>query len=287
MSKGVDTAVAAYLEQLRLEGRSPATIYARRRALARLAAALPVPLLAATQPDLMDWRAGLMVAAGTVLDYVTAARRFYAFAQEAGLRADNPAARLPAPRRARGLPRPIAWDDLVLALTSAPPRIRPWLVLASYCGLRAKEVALLRRECILETLPQPLILVAADATKGRRERTVPLCGFVLSEIPLWQLPRNGWAFRRYDGSAGHNSPAKVSQLANAHLHSAGVGATLHQCRHFFGTETYRAKKDLLLVRDLLGHADVSSTQGYAAWDRPSAVAAVEAIPAPRRLRAAG
>ena len=51
--------VAAHLASLRQRGHTPGAIYARRRALARMTAALPVPLLDATPADLAAWRAGL------------------------------------------------------------------------------------------------------------------------------------------------------------------------------------------------------------------------------------
>ena len=57
-SPGLPVAVlAAHLEALRLRGHTPGTNYARRRALARMAAAIPVPLLEATGADLRAWRA--------------------------------------------------------------------------------------------------------------------------------------------------------------------------------------------------------------------------------------
>jgi site-specific recombinase XerC len=76
----------------------------------------------------------------------------------------------------------------------------------------------------------------------------------------------------------------VSQLANQHLHACGSAATLHQLRHWFGTETYRARRDLRVVQELLGHASPMSTAGYAAYDQADQVAVVSALPVPRGLR---
>ena len=52
------------------------------------------------------------------------------------------------------------------ALQLAPPRIRPWLVLAAWCGLRAKEIALLRAESVMTSARPPVLLVTAEATQG-------------------------------------------------------------------------------------------------------------------------
>ena len=276
--------VAAHLRQLQLAGRSPATVYARRRALARLRAALGVPLLEASPAGLMAWRAGLAVLPGTVTDYVCHAREFYAWAVAGGLLEDSPAAGLPVPARVRRLPRPVAEADLFAAVAGAPPRIRPWLVLAGWAGLRACEIAGLRREQVLDTARPPVLVIAVEATKGRRERVVPLCEFALGEL-LPCLPAAGWVFRRLDGAPGPNSAARVSQLANRYLHQAGTAASLHQLRHRFGTEAYRARRDLRLVQELLGHADPATTAGYAAIAPADAAAVVDALPAPGRLRA--
>jgi integrase len=201
-----------------------------------------------------------------------------------GLIAENPADALPVPRLARRVPRPVSEQDLMEALAAAPRRIRCWLVLAAWCGLRTKEVALLRVENILVTASPPVLIVAADATKGRTERVVPLSAFVLAELAAARLPASGYAFRRMDGRPGPNEPWRVSQLANKHLHECGVQSTLHALRHRFGTETYRASRDLRAVQELLGHASPSTTAAYAAYDRPLARAAVDALPVPERLR---
>src|SRR5260370_914737 len=78
--------------------------------------------------------------------------------------------------------------DLFDALDGAPPRIRRWLVLAGWAGLRAVEIALLRRECVLDAAVQPVLLIAADATKGPNERLVPMSAFVLGELCDYGLP---------------------------------------------------------------------------------------------------
>jgi integrase len=278
-------AIEDHLEHLRLLGHSAATIYGRGMFLRRLARALPVALLSATTAHLTAWRAGLAVSDDAIVHYVSAAASFYAWCVREGLRPDNPAARLPVPRSPRRLPRPVARDDLMHALAAASPRIRPWLVLASHAGFRACEVAYLRRECVLDTATPPVLLIADGATKGHHERRVPMSAFVVAEIvPV--LPASGWVFRRMDGRKGPNSPGLISHLANRHLHDCGVAASLHQLRHFFASEAYKAGRDIRAVQAMMGHARLETTANYAEFDQSSAVAAVEAIPAPARLRVA-
>ena len=284
MDAGDAAAVAAHLDWLRLRGLAAGTLWARHRALVRMTMLLPCPLLEASPADLLAWRRGLQLSPHAVCSYVSHARQFYAWAAAEGLVAVNPAARVPAPRRGRTVPRPIGEAELMLALAAAPPRIRPWLVLAGWAGLRAREIAFLRRENVLEQAPAPVIRVVAGATKGIDERLVPMSRFVAGELaPV--LPPRGWVFVRLDGR-GPNQPWTVSHLANGHLHACGVTATLHQLRHRFGTEAYRVTRDLRAVQDLLGHRDPASAAGYAAPAAPAAIEAVEGIPVPPgRLRA--
>jgi integrase/recombinase XerC len=283
-----DSVVRAHLHHLELEGLAGGTVEARRRALLRLQAAIGMPLLEAAAADLAAWRAGLTIDPDSVAAYVSHARQFYEWAIGAGLLAGpNPAGELPVPRRPRRLPRPISERDMFAAVAGAPPRIRPWLVLAGWAGLRAKEIALLRRQLILDTARPPVLIVAADATKGRNERVVPLCAFVLGELLEAGMPASGWMFRRRDGRPGPNSPAKVSQLANRYLHEAGIAATLHQCRHRFGTETYRARRDLRMLQELMGHQRPETTAGYVLVDAVDAAAVLEQLPIPGRLQAVG
>jgi integrase len=277
--------LARHLDWMALRGLSATTIYARKGALRRLGAALPVPVIAATPEDLYEWRAHLGGAAQTVLQAVSSAKQFYLWAIAEGLITSNPAGRLPVPRPPRMLPRPISEENLMAALEQAPPRIRPWLVLAAWCGLRAKEIAFLRAENLHLTNDPPVLLVASDATKGSRERTVPLSAWVVGELAAAHLPTRGYAFRRHDGARGPNAPWLVSHLASDFLRDCGIPATLHSMRHRFGSRTYQASKDIRAVQSLMGHLSPETTSGYAQYSDAAAAAAVEALPIPRRLHA--
>lgn len=277
-------ALAAHLEHLRMAGHADTSVYSRSRAIVRLAAHLPNGVLDATADELMTWRRSLTVTADTVAHYVVHAREFYAWAISAGYHADNPAARLPVPKVPRRLPRPISENDLADAVTSADERIRLWLVLAAWVGLRAQEIAYLRRENVADTADPPVLLVTKTAAKGSRERVVPLSEFAVSELHRHGLPARGYVSRRRDGQPGPNQPWLVSRLANQHLRAQGIPATLHQLRHRFGTQTYRASRDLRLVQELLGHASPTTTAGYAAHDQAAGHAVVDALTTPNRPR---
>jgi|SRR5581483_1746456 len=275
----MDPALTEHLEWLRLRRLAPATISRRRRVLGWVGKRLGRPLLQASAADLESWRAALRVAPEAAKIYISDVRQFYRWAHARGLLPLDPAALIPSPRCGRRLPRPIGEASLMAAVTSAPPRIRPWLVLAGWAGLRACEIAWLRREHVLDTARHPVIVIAADATKGLYEHVIPMCTFVRAELgPL--LPRRGWVFTRADGVPGPNSPNRVSRLANTYLHDLGIGETLHQLRHRFGTETYRVSRDLRRVQELMGHRTPIATAGYAAVAAVDAVATVEALAIP-------
>lgn len=264
--------------------RSEGTIRLRKMILGWLAAWLPVPLLDATAEQLLAWRRSLTVAPDTVGQYVGHVRAFYSWALRSGVLLQDPARWIPVPPATRRLPRPAPEAAVMTAVRTAPDRIRPWLVLAGWQGLRAKEIALLRRECVLDALDPPLLLVAADATKGRSERLVPLSAFALETLQACGLPARGWVFLRHDGQAGPNRPAIISRLSNEHLAECGLGVTLHQFRHWFGTQTYKASLDIRVVQELLGHSSPAMAAKYAAFSRSSATAAVAALPVPPRRK---
>jgi integrase/recombinase XerC len=257
-----------HLRHLEQRGLSENTVYGRRRFLVRLTASLPVPPAEATAAHLARWRDRLDVAPDTTGRYVSHARAFYAWLADQGIRADNPAAKLPAPRRRKRLPRPIGEQDLFDALDAAPARIRTWLALAGWCGLRACEIAGLRRENVVETASPPVLIIAEDATKGRAERAIPPSGFVVDELAAYGLPASGYVFRRCDGRPEPNRAWLISGITNRYLRDRGIPATLHTLRHRLGTQAYRTSHDLLAVQGLRGHASPVTTAGYAPTTTP-------------------
>jgi integrase/recombinase XerC len=279
-----DVVTAAHLRHLRLLGRSALTVYHRERALIRLSAALPVPLLEATPEYLYEWRAALAVSGPTIAGYFSNIREFYGWCAGRGFIAANPAADLPVPALPRRQPHPIAEADLLAALDTASRRIRVWLVLAAWCGLRAKEIALLRADCIRIRDAAPHIRVVHDATKGRTERIIPVPPFAAAELAQAGLFTDGMAFRRADGKPLR--PWLVSKLCNEHLHAMGIPDTLHSLRHRFLTQAYAVDKDIRVVQELAGHAHIQTTAGYAAIDGAAFARTVNAIPAPRRNKKA-
>jgi integrase/recombinase XerC len=276
-----------HLTWLRLRGLSENTVRTRRSVLTTLARSLPVPILEATEADLLAWRCAMTgVVPSTISAYVSNARQFYAWALKRHLIAADPSQGLPCPQKPVRLPRPIAWDDLVTAVDAAGGQLRTWLVLAAWCGLRACEIARLRADCIVAADLRPYLVIAHDATKGSRERTVPMAPFVVGELAAAGLRRTGWAFRRADGRPGHPAAWTVSQACGRHLHDLGIPASLHMLRHWALTEFYQASGyDIRATQEFAGHSRLETTGLYTRIRPGQAAATVARLPVPaRRLR---
>lgn len=269
------TEITTYLEWVQERGGLPTTLRIYRGRLNHTAHWLHerfgVSLLEATPQQLQAWRSALRLSRRTVILYVTVIKGFYEWAHRRKLRADDPAWDLPMPRARKSIPRPIDTGTLIVAIEGAPPMIRLWLILAAFCGLRAVEIAGLRREDV-RSGDKPYLLIEG---KGNKERIVPIAPQVWNELLLYGMPARGEIFRRKDGlpfTASH-----LDKLANDYLHDMGIQETLHQLRHWFGTRGQEEIGDLAVVGEVMGHASQNTTKGYAAASQPKARAMVEAI----------
>lgn len=259
--------IFSYVEFCRARNLSRATITNRTYALRRLERAVGCDPLHATKEELRTWRDSLTLSPGAMLTELSCVANYYRWALDEELISVDPSRKLTRPRTPHYLPRPIPERDLLDATSCAPERIRPWLALMGWCGLRACEVASLRRADIQEHADPPMLTICG---KGARVRVVPLGPAVIEELRRAGLPSRGYVFPRMDGQPGPNSPATVSRLVNRHLHRCGLAATGHQARHRYGTQMYRASRDLRMVGGVMGHADTRTTSGYVAYSNKKA-----------------
>lgn len=267
--------VAQHLAHCRRRNLRPGTVKQRRYALSRLRRWLdPVDLLEATTDDLVAFLDRHIGAEARATE-TSHLKGFYSWAHRAGLVDEDPSLDVVRPRVARRLPRPIPTDELHQALDAAPDRVRPWLMLAAYCGLRAHEIAGLRREDVLDRR-EPAVLVVVDG-KGGKQRVVPMPDDLLEDFRRWDVPARGPMWRKQDGTNAPMPPHLVSKLCNNHLHGLGIGQTLHTLRHWYGTAVYQSTNDLRLTQDLMGHASPVTTAGYAAWSPAKAADALRSL----------
>ncbi|GAB2907214.1 hypothetical protein GCM10027047_01890 [Rhodococcus aerolatus] len=255
---GVVTHLDEHLRWMRRAGRVETTVAARAACLLRLSEHLGHDPATATEAELEAWQDTLP--RHRIRNSTAMIRPYFRWLHQKGYRPDDPAALLVTPRAKPGIPRPITMADLTRALETAPPRVLPWLLLAAWSGLRAKEVAALRAEDFVHHDGRTFIRLTV--TKGGRPRTSVVPGWVWAVLaPM--LPASGPCWRRERGT-GPVTAQHVSQLANNHLRAQRIPSTFHALRHWAGTEALEASGNLRLVQELLGHQDPTSTQVYTA-----------------------
>lgn len=194
---------------------------------------------------------------------------FYRWALVHGEARRDPTVTIERPRLSRRLPRPIADEPLAFAIRVAGPEMRAWLVLMAFAGLRCAEVASLDRSGITAK-------ALRIHGKGDRERVVPMHPAVRVALKEAALARTGPVFRSETGQPYRAK--EISRRVALFFRALGIEATAHQCRHAFGTRAYAGSRDLRAVQELMGHADPTTTAGYAAVAAVDLADVIEALP---------
>ena len=211
-------------------------------------------------------------------------RQFQRFLVAEGYRKDDPALILEGPRQGRRLPKILSIAEVERLLTVAREGIedsdRPYaerlhatrsaclLELLYATGLRVSELVSLPKRAAQSR--EPLITICG---KGGRERLVPISNPARSAIAsyraLLEEKRPGaamspWLFPA-DGESGHLSRQVFGRDLKTIAAAAGLDAARvspHVLRHAFASHLLQNGADLRVVQELLGHADISTTQIY-------------------------
>lgn len=276
------THIEAFLEALTVErGASAHTIAAYRRDLEIaevFLGGLGVDLMTAREAELRAWtaaggRAGL--APRTLARRLSSLRQFHRWLVAEGRRADDPTGSLDGPKLGRSLPKLMSSPSIgklidTAALRPAPdgPRLVLIVELLYATGMRVSELAGL-----------PLAAAKRDPEairvrgKGNKERLVPLTDPARAALAAYLKVRDGFLepgqtsphlFPR----RGQKEPLSRTALAvqlkelarDAGLDPAKLSP--HVLRHAFATHLIEGGADLRSVQQLLGHADVATTQIY-------------------------
>ncbi|WP_029030355.1 tyrosine recombinase [Salinarimonas rosea] len=224
---------------------------------------------------------------------LSAVRRFHAFLLAEGLAAHDPTATLQGPKQARGLPKTLSVDDvdrLLAAATEAAEvpgigakarlralRLRCLLEYLYATGLRVSELVALPRSAA-RTRERALVIRG----KGGKERLVPVTepARAAAQDYLEALERDGAAGTTASGErptagtarlfpadseSGHLTRQAFARELKALAGAAGIPARLvspHVLRHAFASHLLQNGADLRVIQELLGHADIATTQIY-------------------------
>jgi site-specific recombinase XerD len=175
---------------------------------------------------------------------------------------EHPLAALEYPRRPKRLPRVMAWNQLVEAIAGEErPRDRAMLSLLTYAGLRRGEVLSLDVRDV--SFPGASVHVHG---KGGKDRVVGLPGPALDALRAHLAVRTvaspeeplfvTGAGKRVGKKVVIKAVQRVSRRLGQHVHP-------HMFRHSYATELLERGADLMVIKELLGHQSVATTEIYA------------------------
>ena len=200
-------------------------------------------------------------------------RSFYRHLRREGLRDSDPTASISGPRRGRRLPKVLNRGEVAKLLAqpkgTAPTalRDRALLELMYACGLRASEAIGIE---IADVDLDEAVLRARG--KGSKERVVPVGRAAVEAVRIY-LERGRPALVHSGGVIGHlfvnfrGEPLTrqgLYKIVRRHAATAGLAERMspHTLRHTFATHLLAGGCDLRSVQEMLGHADVATTQLY-------------------------
>lgn len=240
-------------------GRSLLTTSERIRVLTRFADDTGLDPLTATPRDISRWFARRRThwSPSTRATYYSYLCAFYKWAVRTDLREDNPMAKLEAPKYPERTPRPVSNAALMhLLCTPMRDKTRRMILLATLAGLRVHEIAKIRGEDI--DLAAATIRVIG---KGDKTASIPMHA-ILVEMAT-QMPRKGFWFESPVRPGEAMLAKSVSQIVGNAMRRADVVGTPHSLRHWFASNLLASGADLLVIRELLRHSSVATTQIYA------------------------
>jgi integrase/recombinase XerD len=255
--------------------RAPRTVEAYRRDLAALADWLGRPAGGAGVDDLERYLAelrGAGLSPATIARRAAAIRTFFKHLVLLGARSDNPAAELSLPRRVRRLPRtlsPAEVERLLDAAVGTTPRSmrdRALVELLYGAGLRVSEAVGLERAAV--DLEHRLVRAIG---KGDKERIVPIGRPAVDALRRYLAHGRPHLDRRHRPELFLNAQGGALTRAGAFLilrrlaEKAGLEPGRvhpHLLRHSFATHLLEGGADLRSVQEMLGHADLATTELY-------------------------
>ena len=214
-------------------------------------------------------------AEATVARKVAAAKSFFQFLHAEGIIASNPTESLESPRVGKSLPKPLTVREVDELLEQPAKRKTPealrdqaMLELLYATGLRVTELVSLNLDCISLDPRRPNLRCMG---KGAKERTIPIYEQAMTALTKFlhegrpRLVRNKKEHALFVNRRGERLTRQGFWLIlKQYAKEAGIGpsVTPHTLRHSFATHMLRGGAPLRSVQELLGHANISTTQVY-------------------------
>jgi len=204
---------------------------------------------------------------------LSAVRSFYRWLMREGRADHNPAAPVRAPRAGRKLPGTLDADAIARLLDiqdQSPLAIRDKAIMELFysSGLRLAELATLRWDQV--DTAAGLVTVTG---KGNKTRIVPLGSYAAAALAAWRKVRGNFAGFEEPGIfvSTRGTPLSARAIQSRIRHWAkqqGLPQQVypHLLRHSFASHMLESSGDLRAVQELLGHADISTTQVYTHLD---------------------
>ncbi|MYC72640.1 MAG: site-specific tyrosine recombinase XerD [Gemmatimonadetes bacterium] len=212
--------------------------------------------------------------ASTMARNLTSIKRFHQYLLLKGATTHNPAELLDPPKLERRLPDVLSVEEIAALLAAPDPdeplgqRDRAILAVLYATGIRVSELTALQQEALL--LARGLIRI-----RGRRERIVPIAAKDARTLRHY-LRQGRPHLARPDSSdhvflnaqGGPLSRMSVWKIIKTAGDKARIGREIspHTLRHSFATHLLEGGANLRAVQELLGHADISTTQIYTHLD---------------------
>jgi integrase/recombinase XerC len=303
--------VQRYLDYVRFEKRLAArTLELYTLDLAKLsefAQRVPVALLEVRSPHIRRWVASMHGSGRSgrgIALILSGWRGFYSWLGRQGLITSNPVQDVRAPKAPKPLPKALGVDDAV-QFANFHSTDDPWLE-ARDCamvellygsGLRVGELV------GLDAVASPqargwVDLQAAEAHvlgKGAKRRTVPVGSVALQALEHWLAVRapsgmDGGEAALFTGRNGTRlTPQAVWQRLRRRSLQSGLATPVHphMLRHSFASHVLQSSGDLRAVQELLGHANITTTQVYTRLDFQHLAKAYDAAHPRAKLKKTG
>lgn len=300
--------VERYLEHVRVEKRlaqRTVELYALDlRKLAGLAAEAALQLPSVQNSHVRRWiaqmHAGGRSGRGIAL-ILSGWRGFYAWMGREGLIASNPVQDVRAPKAAKPLPKALSVDDAVQLAGFRSDTANPWLEARDAAmvellyggGLRVGE--LIGLDAVAGAQARGWIDLQAGVAhvlgKGSKRRSVPIGAKAQAALQCWLAVR-GQALTHSQPALfiGRNGTRLTAQSVWQRLKRRSLQANLatpvhpHMLRHSFASHLLQSSSDLRAVQELLGHANIATTQVYTRLDFQHLAKAYDAAHPRARLK---